>query len=212
MNLPCKRVFLGFHRWMGIASAIFLLVLALTGLALNHTERLGLNQIKVSNGWILQRYGMLGASDISSFRIGGADTLSHMEGQLYLNGEPLAAGGLPTDLWQEDGLLVIATAEDQIFITADGEFVERVPGARDAADASGERLEMETAPTDEGIRQAILKHHQGEGLSLYRVLLDLHSGRLFGWGGRTVMDLTAVAIVLLVSSGLGGWLRKSPWA
>jgi hypothetical protein len=57
--------------------------------------------------------------------------------------------------------------------------------------------------------EAILEAFQGGGVSLYRALLDLHSGRLFGWGGRTAMDLSAIAIILLVTSGIGGWFRKS---
>ena len=56
---------------------------------------------------------------------------------------------------------------------------------------------------------AILEAFQGGGVSLYRALLDLHSGRLFGWGGRTAMDLSAIAILLLVTSGIGGYYRKS---
>jgi uncharacterized iron-regulated membrane protein len=62
-------------------------------------------------------------------------------------------------------------------------------------------------PTEE--LDALLTAFQGAGVPLYRVLLDLHSGRLFGWGGRTLMDLSALAILLLISSGISGWLRKS---
>lgn len=43
------------------------------------------------------------------------------------------------------------------------------------------------------------------GISLERVLLDLHSGRLFGTLGIWVVDLTGLLMILLVLSGAGTW-------
>ncbi|MEX0324968.1 MAG: PepSY domain-containing protein [Puniceicoccaceae bacterium] len=244
---PRKRTLLAAHRWLGIISAVFLVSLSLTGLALNHTERLGLNNIRIKNGLILSRYGMVSGSDILSFRIHGFDTLSYLEGQLFYSGQPLATGGPPVGLHEQREFSVIATIEALIFVTREGEFIERMDVLQlpfavlqfIASSPEGEPLlvtdagqwkpdadwiEFEPyeggfsveplypAEIDEAGRQSILEAHQGNGLTLYRVLLDLHSGRLFGWGGRTVMDLTAVAILLLVSSGIAGWLRKSVWA
>lgn len=42
-----------------------------------------------------------------------------------------------------------------------------------------------------------------------RWLLDLHSGRLFGWVGILIVDLTAIAILFLVLSGFLRWIRTS---
>ena len=38
----------------------------------------------------------------------------------------------------------------------------------------------------------------------YLVLLDLHSGRLFGAQGELVMDLAAICLLILAASGI--WL------
>ena len=59
LQLPRKRTLLAWHRWMGIASAAFLVVLSLTGLVLNHSEFLRLDQIHIRSGLILKRYGIL---------------------------------------------------------------------------------------------------------------------------------------------------------
>ena len=246
LALPRKRTILVVHRWLGVVSALFLVSLSLTGLALNHTERLGLNNIRIKNGLILARYGMVAGSDITSIRIHQADTISHLDGELFYNAEPLARGSIPVGVHEGEAFSVVATTESLIYLTVEGELIERMEVLQlpfdeirfVAAGPTGEGVLVtdsgqwsadadwieftpyagsftvnppQPANLDKALRDAILEQHQGNGLSLYRVLLDLHSGRLFGWGGRTAMDLTAVAILLLVSSGIAGWLRKSAW-
>ena len=47
----------------------------------------------------------------------------------------------------------------------------------------------------------------GEGPSLERVLLDFHSGRIFGPVGIVVYDLLALMVLVLSISGLIIWVR-----
>ena len=246
LGLPRKRTILLIHRWLGILSAIFLLVLALTGLALNHSARLGLNRITIGNPLLLSLYGMAPESPLRSWRIQESDTLSFHEGVYLFNGWELGPSGPLVGILSGGGLAVVVAEDARLYLTPDGELVELLPViglpfdriSAAGRDASGNPVlsadnglwqpdadwlefsphEAEFEPVSPGeigaapeIRKAVLAAYRGEGLTLYRVLLDLHSGRLFGWGGRTVMDLTALAIILLVSSGIGGWLRKSSW-
>lgn len=244
IELPRKRVILAWHRWMGVASAFFLVVVSVTGLVLNHTERLKLDDINIRNSFILSRYGMSGSDSINAFRIQNSDTLAHLDGQLFYNGESLTSGSLPLAIIEGEPITVVATSTHLIFLTGAGELIEsidhtqlpyeRLSAAGTTLDGSpvlvtdsgrwtpdADWLEFDryqasyevTPPTElelsEAESEALLSAFQGEGVSLYRVLLDLHSGRLFGWGGRTLMDLSAIAILLLVTSGIAGWLRKS---
>jgi hypothetical protein len=229
---------------MGLISALFLVVLSITGLALNHTERLGMDEIQIRNSFILSRYGMAGGSEIAAYRIQESNTLAHLDGQLFYNSEPLTSAEAPLGIVEGTQITVVATALQLIYLTPSGEIIEKLGHSQlpyqeltavgqttdqrpvliaqegswtpdadwlefDSYQASYkvtplEEIELSPIQTD-----AILEAFQGGGVSLYRVMLDLHAGRLFGWGGRTLMDLTAVAILLLVTSGIGGWLRKS---
>ena len=63
-------------------------------------------------------------------------------------------------------------------------------------------------PAPATLRQAITRHYQGDGLSVERLLLDLHSGRVFGPLGILVYDLLALAIAFLALSGLVLWFRN----
>ena len=64
------------------------------------------------------------------------------------------------------------------------------------------------APTPAPIRQKVLVDYRGQGLPWSRVLLDLHSGRLFGAWGPLVMDAAAVILVILAVTGLINWKRR----
>ena len=126
LQIPRKRTILALHRWLGITSAVFLLSLSITGLALNHTESLKLDQIQIKNSFILNRYGMASGASIQAYRINQSDTLTHLDGQLFYNAVPLTSGSQPLGIITSDPIAVIATDTQLIYLTADGELIETI--------------------------------------------------------------------------------------
>jgi len=61
---------------------------------------------------------------------------------------------------------------------------------------------LEILPTN--LKENINKNNKLGLLNIERILLDLHSGRIFGWWGVYVMD--AIGLILLWLAGSGGWL------
>lgn len=59
----------------------------------------------------------------------------------------------------------------------------------------------------ESLQKSITLHYRGEGLSQERVLLDFHSGRIFGSIGVFIYDLLALAVGFLAISGLIFWFQ-----
>ena len=57
------------HRYMGLAAALFVIVLAVTGLALNHTQELGLDSNYVKSGALLNWYGVQAPENITSYPV-----------------------------------------------------------------------------------------------------------------------------------------------
>ena len=58
---------------------------------------------------------------------------------------------------------------------------------------------------DEAEKEKLLTAYRGKGLKLERVILDLHSGRIFGEYGVYLMDAAAIALLWLSLSGLWVW-------
>ena len=243
-HLPGKRAILAFHRWLGFLSATFLLILSITGFALNHTEWFRMDHVKIRNSTILKRYGMVGGEAIQSYRLNDKNTVSVVNDRIFINQKPIPDSGKIVGIFEGEPINVVVTVPYLIMFTVDGEWVETL-GTRQLpfenltamgytsdgravlvaengnwiADEDWLNFKpyegsytvepLETIALDPSQESALLLAYQGGGVSLYRFLLDVHSGRFLGWGGRTAMDLTAIAIVILISSGIGGWLRKS---
>jgi len=53
-----------------------------------------------------------------------------------------------------------------------------------------------------------LRREAGGSLPLYRIVLDLHSGRILGWGGRLAMDGAAIVLIILSVTGLWIWWSR----
>ena len=230
------------HRWVGVSAALLVVVLAITGITLNHTEALRLDERTVDSEALLAWYGIDAPGPLTTYAAGD-HWLSQAGAHWYLDEAPLPGEFEPLRGAVALPSLVAAASADAVWLLTDGgEVVERMDaGAGIPQDIRRlgvdrqQRLVIEAAvgwvrsdeqylqwqpvsapehvrwaqpaSAPESIRQAILRSHRGAGLSLERVLLDLHSGRLFGRLGVYVMDAAALLMLLLAASGTWLWLR-----
>ena len=113
------------HRYVGITAALFVIVLALTGLVLNFNDRLQLDQTHLNNSWLLDHYN-IGKFPVTSFRA-GSNIVSQASEYIYLNGE------YKLHLLQEivgtielNKELLIASEASLLLINIDGEIIEEI--------------------------------------------------------------------------------------
>lgn len=65
------------------------------------------------------------------------------------------------------------------------------------------------APLGTDIDAAIAHAYRGDGVNIEKLILDLHTGHLFGLPGMVLFDLTALAMIFLTVTGLYNlWQRK----
>ncbi len=117
------------HRWLGLAAAIPLFIAALTGLALNHTEDLGLDQRHLDQDWLLDWYGIRPPGEALGFPLEGR-WLTWLGGQLFLDRHPVDDSERPpvgAVLSESAGLLVVALPDALRLYTPEGERVEELP-------------------------------------------------------------------------------------
>jgi hypothetical protein len=75
------------------------------------------------------------------------------------------------------------------------------------AAASGAVAWSQPAALPTHLQALLLADQRGDGLSLERVLLDLHSGRIIGGAGPWLGDAVALLFILLALSGLWIWFQ-----
>lgn len=232
------------HRYIGLTAALFVMLLASTGIALNHTQGLALDNRFVQNRWLLDWYGIQAPDTaLSTATVHGR--LSLLGTKLYFEARPIRG-----DLESFRGavamgeLLIAAIDDDLLLLSTRGEYVERLsegdgaPGriAGLALDAQGQLIvrtqsglyradvqmldwqpwmgteESVTWNTPQPISGAEIAGLQadylGRILPWERVILDLHSGRLFGRFGPWLMDAAAVLMLFLAGSGVLIWWKR----
>jgi len=130
MSLPRDqarvRLFWTWHRRFGIVAALLVLVLSLTGLALNHTDFLRLDERFVTAPWVLDWYGME-APETATTHAAAGSRITLLGDRLYLGRQILPgrfnrfAGAVAS------GELLAVAADDAVLIfTGDGQLVDRL--------------------------------------------------------------------------------------
>ena len=224
------------HRWVGLSLVAFVLYLAISGIALNHSGDLELDRRYVGWSWLLDAYGLQVPRPTASF----SDTphrVTLLGERLFLDGRDLGKRESTLTGIAALGPLVLIGGEETVYLhTADGEFVEAIDlvsqlaGPIEKIGRAGNRAIVQSAgslyrsdpsvavfeswdggsvdhwssatPPDAVELAALDAAWRGRGLTVERLLLDLHSGRILGRTGPLLMDLVAVFLIILSVSGL----------
>ena len=117
------------HRYIGLAAALFVILLTITGLALNHTEDLSLDSRHVGSGLLLDLYGIDAPDDINGYSVGNI-TITAVGSHLYWDTTRIPQASAPLAGAVRFADLVVIGIEGQLLLfTPDGELIERIDGA-----------------------------------------------------------------------------------
>lgn len=247
MKRGLRLFLLRWHRRLGVVAAVVVVMLVLTGIVLNHSAELALDQRPVRQAVLLERYGVELPS-VVAYAVGG-DTLALVGGnRLFLNEHEVAYCQAPLSAALQYGPGIVALCNDQlILLTPEGEVIERLDSAYGLPDAmtalgisggvlwiaAGESFIQadlnsldfadgkppkdvnwaEAVPVEPALKSRLVETYLGNDVHWERLLLDLHSGRLFGQWGVYVVDVAAIILLLLALSGVWVWFTKpGRWA
>ena len=119
------------HRHIGLASALFVILLTLTGLLLNHTEDLGLDSHHIQSDLVLDWYGIRAPDAMPSYTVGSV-TVTQVGTQIYWNTTSIPEAPPPLlGAVISHGLVVIGIEKQLLLFTPDGELVERLDNTAD---------------------------------------------------------------------------------
>ena len=117
------------HRYMGIFAALFVIVLTITGLALNHTDELGLDSSTVQSDTLLDWYG-IHAPEIKTGYRAGAHHVTEVGDHVYWDTAEIPGVYSPLiGVVENSGLMIIAVEGHLLLFTADGELIEQLGSA-----------------------------------------------------------------------------------
>jgi len=225
------------HRWIGVSLLFFVILLAVTGITLNHGDKLGLDRRFVSWSWVLNAYGIEMPSQLTSYADAGHRATLVGE-RLFIDGRDVDQRVSTLAGFVALGPMLLAAGENAVhLLTPGGDLVEVIelvglPGPIDRVGRIGGQAVVQSAGSllrsDDDIavftpwhdvataeiqwsvstpptasELAVLElAYRGRGLTVERVLLDLHSGRILALPGTLLMDIVGVFLIVLGMSGL----------
>lgn len=228
------------HRRAGVIAVIFIVMLILTGLLLNHTREFNLAGNYIQSEWLLNWYAV--APDGGDAFSVNNNWISRVGSRLYYNDIelPEKSESLLGAVIIED-TIVIAVKDRLLLLTDAGKLIEKLSGQEgvpagmkaigvnkdsqlviDAAHGyyitDINTLEWEEFDEIEAawsvpvelpgeVHSKLLQMYRGKGLSLERVILDLHSGRILGEFGVYIID--GAALLFLFLGITGAWMFLS---
>lgn len=225
------------HKWFGIGISFFLLMFCLSGIVLNHRSLF--SDVEIGRRWLPSRYeykqwngglmrGTVAYDDkvliygtngiwlsdsmgarVEDFNLGLPQASDHRQvrnvikvrGRLY-------AATTETVYRYEGGHLGWKAVDISL---ADGERLTDMAAKGDTIVAVGRSyIYASYANGKPFVRIEIVAPNDFTGeVSLFRTVWLLHSGELFGVAGKIVVDLIAVALVVLCVTGIVFWLNRS---
>jgi len=232
-------LFYKIHRYLGLAVAISLVWLSATGIFLNHTEDLKLDEKHVDIGVLFRLYGLSKPELGKSFRF-KSDWIIQYGDALHLNDQILSKQSkLIIAALRNDNMYMIGTQDQVHLFTLQGELIDRlktpqilqkmawlnekliIQTAKKSYQANGDLTDWEILEvTNQTInwaketslpieqQQNLEAKYRGQGPTLEQVILDTHSGRLFGLAGVYFADLIAVLTIILTLIGVYLWSRR----
>ena len=232
------------HGWLGAFCVAFVVILSVTGIALNHTSDFGLDNRHIQASWLLDWYGLDAPAPGPSFEVTGS-LISQLGERLYLGSEEIAqdihdlVGAV-----RAQSLVVVGMTDEILVSTPHGELVERLdvasllPGELIALGTLGSSLILEIDgalyETDENLltispcpeirryevawsapslmpRELLAElqqQYRGTGVTLERLLLDIHSGKILSRAGPLLLDAVGVLLLVLSFLGLYTWIVR----
>ena len=231
------------HRYAGISAAILVLLLAITGLFLNHTADLKMDRSFISSEWLLDWYEIESPQRTINYATANHN-VTLIEDTLYLDKKAVSGHfEFLAGVIELQDIIVIAVDTQLLLMSADGELIERIndiDGRRVLIGAIGTVSKKIVIQTDDflltdldfstwqtaskkdilniawsyptrlpnKLRRYLEHDYRSNILTLERIMLDLHSGRILGKNGIYLMDAAAIILILLALSGSFIWLQQ----
>lgn len=218
-----RLIILRWHRRIGLVLSVFLLWMLASGVFLNHSDDLSFNKRFMSNVKLLQWYGVAPPPSYNFFD----KNIEVSTDGLWLGQQNLGSCSKFLGIATLEQMSVIACAERIILLSNQAEVIDQIDeprGLKQRFVAMSQQNQIVYLKDEHVIYQLNLDDLSvalanplqpliwfkpslpSIQISLERVLLDAHSGRLLGtWGKYLVDAFAAILFVLLMS---GWWLAK----
>jgi uncharacterized iron-regulated membrane protein len=237
LKTSLQRFLRHWHARIGLAAALFFFFLVVSGIALNHTDALRLSERHLSAPWLTSWYGLRAQTPTQGYELGTQFLTWDAQRWALDTRVIASDAGTPIGAVRTGEVIYIATRDALALHTPAGQLIDKVSGAGLPAPAlsalgtQDARIVVRGAQgnfaSEDGVEwtpfnaqaawsapralpdslASALRATYAPSIDSERVLLDLHSGRLFGRYGPIVIDIVALGLLALAVSGVWMYVR-----
>ena len=219
------------HRSTGIFLSVFLIMLSVTGVVLNHTDELALAK-KFVPSFIAARYYPGGQSAFGY--LVEEQYFYSLKGRLYVDKEDITHCSELKGVIQHKQQQVILCVDDVLILTMKNQLIERLDsslglplGIQGISTFENQLVintslknylfNPETLELEEGLNSSMKLQAKtelptdlvlGSSISWQQFFLDIHSGIFLGHFGKWFMDFVALCLCGMAVSGIAMWFKK----
>lgn len=230
------RILRKIHTYVGLGSFMILCWLAISGLFLNHTDGLKLSTKFTDNAAVLSLYNIPNLVFSQGVQING-QWIFAADNNIYAQNSGLLIANKPfTSALLKGNITVVASGYELLFFTNSGEYIDNlvfeqeilkiglnktqliVQGKTGNLAVNENYTEVSRHNNRETVKWQLPKKlpdrlkysvSKTKTISLERLLLDAHSGRILGIFGVYFMDFMAILLIFMGISGVLIWtIRK----
>ena len=199
--MKIKRLLRKTHRHIGVFAALWLLLLATTGLLLQHRSDWGLDKSFITNQTLLKLYGV--GKRVIAFK---ADNgfLIQVDKELMINQhktlfpEPIKRVAFREHKW------IVETSLGQTWFNQHGEIIQQFDEF-DPSPLQAQEIKWLAPSKNKNLIAQAIKEVSASYLSVSQVVFDLHAGITTP---SILNDLAAIALIFLSLSGLVIYFRR----
>ena len=192
------------HRLLGITLAFFILILSITGTLLQHAEDFNIRNNYAPSS-VAKNFYNIKPCKIYSYEYDN-NWISMCNRDLYFNEKKIASGiDDINSVYLNSGKYHIHYDNHKIVVNSDSSIEEM--GHTNPNENIDKNVVLKIDLISENQKKIIENKSLSKTITYERIVVDLHSGRLFGSFGVTLVDLVTIGIILLSITGAYSWIR-----
>ena len=192
------------HRLLGITLVFFILILSITGTLLQHAEDFNIRN-NYASSLIAKNFYNIKPCKVYSFKYDN-QWISMCNRDLYFNEKKIASDiNSINSIYFNKGKYHVHYDNHEIIINSDSSIAAM--GHTNSNENLNKNVLLKLDSISEKQRQIIENKSLSKTITYERIVVDLHSGRLFGSFGVTLVDLVTIGIILLSITGAYSWIR-----
>ena len=194
------------HRFLGVTLVLFVLILSVTGTLLQHADDFNIRQ-KYTSSEFAKNFYNIEPCKVLSVNV-GSKWFSKCNNNLYFQDIKIVNNvNSISSINVDNNFFIIQYGNHRLKIDRNGKILD-MEHLKDEEVQNENNLQLKENEINDKLRKKIENKSISKTITYERVIVDIHTGRIFGQTGVTLIDLVTIGIIFLSITGTITWIKQ----